>query len=63
MDLPPCLKAVGVDAHLLANCCCCCCCSAAAAALVVETKMNWSSAASLAHSCPSAVDAAPSVRS
>ena len=36
---------------------------AAAAALVVETKMNWSSAASLAHSCPSAVDAAPSVRS
>ena len=35
----------------------------AATALVVETKMNWSSAASLVHSCPSAGDAAPSVRS
>ena len=37
--------------------------AAAVAALVVETKMNWSSAASLVHSCPSAGDAAPSVRS
>ena len=35
----------------------------AAAALVVEIKMNSSSAANLVHSCPSAVDAAPSVRS
>ena len=35
----------------------------AAAAFVVETKMNWSSAVSLVHGCPSADDAAPSVRS
>ena len=32
-----------------------------AAALVVETKMNWSSAASLVHACPSAGVEAPSV--
>ena len=34
-----------------------------AAALIVETKMNWSSAASLVHACPSAGVEAPSVSS